>query len=154
MKKVTAAIAALILVFSLAACGGSKVELDLDAIAGEIAGANLFVDTELQPMDAENIGVFVGVDTSECVSSRFYTGAGATAEEYGLFECADAESAQALVTQLEAHRDDLMTTYQNYAPDAVPRIENAVILSKGQYVIFITAEQYEQAKTLAQTYFS
>lgn len=153
-KRITALLALILVIVSLAACGEKKTELDLGAIGEEIAGAGLFLDTELQAMDAANIGGFIGVDTSGCVSCAYYMGAGATAEEYGLFECGDAKGAEALAAELEAHRDDLMTTYQNYAPDAVPRIENAVIMTKGQYVIFITAQEYEQAKQLAEKYFS
>lgn len=155
MKKLIIALMALVLVFSFAACGGQeKVELDLDAIGAEISKAGLFLDTELQPVAAESIAGMVGLDSSLYVSAQYYMGAGATGEEWGLFECADAKSAESLVAQLETHRDDLLSTYESYAPDAVPRIENAVIMSKGQYVVFITAEQYEQAQKLAESYFA
>ena len=155
MKKLLILVTVLILALSLAACGAQEeVSIDLDAVADEISGANLFVDTELQPVASETIAGMLGLDSSLISSARYYMGAGATGEEWGLFECVDAQSAESLVAQLQTHRDDLLATYESYAPDAVPRIENAVIMAKGKYVVFITAEQYAQAQTVADNYFA
>lgn len=156
MKKLLIIAVVLLLAVSLAACGGKEedVTLDLDAIAGEISGANLFVDAELQPVAADSIAGMLGLDASLISSAQYYMGAGATGEEWGLFECVDAASAETLLTQLEAHRDDLLSTYESYAPDAVPRIENAVIMAKGRYAVFITAEQYAQAQSIAGAHFA
>ncbi|MEG0913253.1 MAG: DUF4358 domain-containing protein [Oscillospiraceae bacterium] len=154
MKKVIITLTAIVLILSLAACGSKNVEMDIAAVSKEISGASLFLDADLQSVKAENITGQTGIDTSACASAEYHNGAAATGEEWGLFECNSAKDAEAMVTQLEAHRDSLMTTYKDYAPDAVPRIENAVIMSKGQYVVFITAEKYAEAQKIADKYFA
>ncbi len=156
MKKLIILLIVLVLAFSLAACGGkdTKANLDLAAIGKEITDANLFADTALQPVKSEDIPVMVGLDTSACVSATYYTGLAITAEEWGLFECNSAKDAEALVTALKAHRDEMRDTYSSYAPAALPRLDNAVITSKGQYVVYIAADKYAEAKTITDKYFA
>ena len=153
LKRVFAAILTLVLLLALTACGDKNVTIDTAALESDINGAGLFVDTLVKLSDA-TIGGQVETDVSGCTSKVYYAGMGATAEEWGVFECASAKDAKALKTALETHRDNLLTTYSSYAPDAVPRIQNAVIRQKGQYVLFITAEKYDDAAKIADKYFS
>lgn len=138
---------------SLVACGGSSsdeaITLDTAAISSSIEGAGLFVDT-LEAISEDRITTVTGIDISGCKSAEYHLGAGATGEEWGVFECNSVDDAKTLETALAAHRDELLSTYESYAPDAVPRIKNAVIQRAGQYVVFVTAEKYEDAKTLVE----
>ena len=153
MKKLILTVTALALALCLSACGGGEsggdepVSLDLSAISSAIEGGGLFIDT-LEPISSERIGDTTGIDTSECKSAEYHMGAGATGEEWGVFECNTVDGAKALVKSLETHRDELLKTYESYAPDAVPRIKNAVIKRAGQYVVFVTADKFDDAKTL------
>ncbi len=153
MKKLVITVIALTLAFCLSACGGGDdggnepTTLDLTAVSSAIEGGGLFIDS-LEPISSERIGDTAGIDTGDCKSAEYHMGAGATGEEWGVFECNTVDGAKALVKSLETHRDELLKTYESYAPDAVPRIKNAVIKRAGQYVIFITADKYDEAKTL------
>lgn len=156
MKKLIGLSLALILALSLVACGGSDsgttdetITLDTAAISSSIDGVGLFVDT-LEPISEDRITTVTGIDISGCKSAEYHLGAGATAEEWGVFECNSVDDAKTLVTALEKHCDELLSTYESYAPDAVPRINNAVIERAGQYVVFVTAEKYDDAKTLVE----
>ena len=153
MKKLLIIALALVLALSLAACGDKNVSIDTAALSAEIEGSGVFVDT-LVKMDESAIGGQCESDVSGCVSMEYHAGMGATAEEWGIFECADAKAAKALVASLEAHRDSLLEVYASYAPDAVPRIENAVIRQSGPYVLFIVANDYAGAASVADGYFS
>ncbi len=153
MKKLITCALALVLALSLAACGGKKVSIDTAALAAELSDADLFLDS-LVSMDEAAIGGQCESDVSGCVSMEYHAGMGATAEEWGVFECADAKAAKALAESLGAHRDSLLETYTSYAPDAVPRIENAVIRQSGQYVLIVIAADYEGAAEIADRYFS
>lgn len=153
MKKLIAAVLTLVLVFILASCGGSSVSIDTSALASDIEAGGLFADS-LQPIDASRIKDVVGIDTTNCKSAEYHMGAGATGEEYGVFECANETDAKALAQELTDHKDSLLETYASYSPDAVPRIENAVIEQSGPYVLFITADKYEAAQTIADNYFA
>ncbi|MDO4566673.1 MAG: DUF4358 domain-containing protein [Oscillospiraceae bacterium] len=154
MKKFSVLIA-FALTLCLAACGfggasDEPVSLDVAAISSGISSTELFIDS-LAPIANERVADLIGLDLTNCLYYEFHTGAGASGEEWGVFECDSVDSAKALVSQLEAHRDSMLETYESYAPDAVPRLENAVIERAGQYVVYITAENYSEAKTLASS---
>ncbi|MEG0752016.1 MAG: DUF4358 domain-containing protein [Oscillospiraceae bacterium] len=152
MKKIFVAILCIALALSLVSCAEEPVTLDLTALSTQISAADVFAD-DLQPIEASRIGELVGLDLAGCKSSEYHMGSGATGEEFGLFECNSVDDAKALVKQLEEHRDSLLETYKSYAPDAVPRIENAVISRLGQNVAFVTADDYASAQSIVDGVF-
>ncbi len=139
------------LALSLVACSGPK-EIDLAAVKTDIEGGNLFIDSFVKLSD-EKINSVALLDTTLCESAEFYIGSGATGEEYGLFKCKDDSSAQQLVQMLEARRDAQKELYAGYAVDAVPRIENTVIRRSGVYVVYVSADKYNEAATIVGNHF-
>ena len=77
-------------------------------------------------------------------------GTGATAEELAVFETKDADAAAALVQKLEARNADRIESYSSYIPEEVPKLENAVILSGGRYVVLCVAEDSSAVREAAQ----
>lgn len=141
------------LALSLAACGEKQVSIDTAALSAELNDADLFIDS-LVSMDEAAIGGQCESDVSACTAMEYHAGMGATAEEWGIFTCADAKAAKSLAESLKAHCDSLLETYTSYAPDAVPRIENAVVRQSGPYVLIVIAADYEGAAEIADRYFS
>lgn len=172
IKRLLAALLAAVLLLTLVACGGGDTStdtpatdgpaandpvadvpendfvLDIDALDAEIQAANLFID-QLEPMSENVVTNVCMIDVSGCTKFVYYMGSGATGEEYGIFECADEAAAKDLLEQVKTHQDDLYTTYEAYAADALPRIENAVATQVGRYVVFISANEYDAAQALA-----
>jgi hypothetical protein len=64
------------------------------------------------------------------------------------------KDAKELEKQLIAHRDSLYELYASYKTEALPRINNAVIRCKGGYVVFVSAEDYQQAGRIVDSYFA
>ncbi len=153
MKKFIIGLLALALVLTAAACSEKTVDVDMDALRSEIQAADLFDDSLVSARESVITDV-VGLDVSKCESAEYYMGSGATGEEYGLFVCKNASSAKELVKELEARRDDLYKTYESYSTEALPRIENAVIEQSGVYVVFIIADNYAGAQSVADAAFS
>ena len=83
-------------------------------------------------------------------ASTVRAGTGATAEELAVFETADAEAAAALVTKLEARNADRIENYSSYIPSEVPKLEDAVIISGGRYVVLCVAEDASGVREAAQ----
>ena len=120
-KRITAALLALCLVLPLAACGqAAEPELDIDAFGEELYAAGKFGET-------------------------LYA-----LEELAVFETADAEAAAALVTKLEARNADRIENYSSYIPSEVPKLEDAVIISGGRYVVLCVAEDASGVREAAQ----
>ena len=128
------------------------VEIDLKALGTEISAGNLFLD-ELIKLEDKVVQNRVGLDLTLIKSGEFWMGTGVTGEEYGLFECNSEADAKKIAEQLETHRKDLYDTYASYAPDALPRIENAIIRQGGVYVVYISANEYQKAADIVDKAF-
>ncbi len=153
MKKLLVIALVLSMVFALAACGGGKaVEVDTAALGTAIANGNLFVD-KLAKINNSVVDTIIGADTSLCSSVEYYIGSGNTGEEYGIFVCNTEKDARTIEEQLTARKVSLHDLYESYAPDAIVRIDNAVIKQSGIYVVFVSADDYASASTIANDAF-
>lgn len=83
-------------------------------------------------------------------AAGYAPGTGATAEELAVFETKDADAAAALVQKLEARNADRIESYSSYIPEEVPKLENAVILSGGRYVVLCVAKDASAVREAAE----
>ena len=156
MKKCFVVLFALMLLL-LSACGGGTVKeeavVDIDAIATELAGADIFVD-ELSEQSKEAAAAVMALNLENVETLKVYLGSGAEAEEWGLFKCTTADAATELVSQLNDRIEAQMKTYEAYRAEAVPRIKNAILRRQGSYVMYIVADDYAEAQRIADNYFN
>ena len=68
-----------------------------------------------------------------------YAGSGATAEELAVFKCSSEDAATALVSSLETRNQTRIEQYSSYNPAEVPKLESALIMSSGVYVVLCVA---------------
>lgn len=147
-KRIAAALLALCMAVALAACGqGSELELNIDEFGEELYSAGKFSES-LYPIDESVAQGLYGVDAGTRCWAR--TGTGATAEELAVFETADADSASALAEKLRTRNEERMDSYAGYIPEEVPKLESAVILSGGRYVVLCVAEDSSAVREAAQ----
>ena len=153
MKKIIGLILTVCMILMLAACGGGKAkDVDLEALAGELAGSAAFtMDMNQYAMDAGLAAPTYGFDGADVESSKFYFNNG-TAEEIFLAKAASEDAAKDLEQLCSARAQNQIASLQSYIPEAVPRLENAVIVRQGQYVIFVVANDNAAAKTVVDKY--
>lgn len=148
IKRIAAALLALCLVLPLAACGQEgEPELNIDELGEELYSVGTFGE-ELYALDESVAQGLYGTDADTRCWVR--AGTGATAEELAVFETKDADAAAALVQKLEARNADRIESYSSYIPEEVPKLENAVILSGGRYVVLCVAEDSSAVREAAQ----
>lgn len=148
IKRIAAALLALCLVLPLAACGQEgELELNIDELGEELYSVGTFGE-ELYALDESVAQGLYGTDADTRCWVR--AGTGATAEELAVFETKDADAAAALVQKLEARNADRIESYSSYIPEEVPKLENAVILSGGRYVVLCVAEGSSAVREAAQ----
>ena len=157
IKKLLLILISIVVVISLmSACGApakDEVVVDIDALAKEIESAGLFIDT-LELITKESVlGSVLFLSTGKIEYSALYMGSGATAEEFAVFKCVSEEAAADIVSELNVRIQEQKARYADYAPDAVPRLNNAVIAQKGSYVLYIVSDNYQQARKLAEESF-
>ena len=152
MKKFLTLILALALALSLCACGGTSKgtkSVDLDALAAELLDSGVFTDIMSQPADgvAARLYGFEDADVTKCI---MYTGTGATAEEIFLAEAVDGSAASALEASCGQRVENQKLAFANYAPGEVSKLDDAVIVTSGNYVILVVSSDAAAARSVVE----
>ncbi len=120
-------------------------EYDLGGLAMDICGTNAFSDI-LDTVSAEVAAGLYGIEPGDVEESRLMCSTGATAEEIGLFKCTDEEAA----ARVEAKANDRIKlqkkAYESYAPEEIPKLDDAVITKKGAYVFYVVSTDSSKIK--------
>lgn len=154
MKKAIACIVALCLILTLTACGGggSKKDVDLDALASELTASAAFtMDISQYAMQAAVAAPTYGYDAADVTSVKFYYNNG-SAEEIFLAQAASEDAAADLEQLCSDRVANQQTVLESYNPDAIPRLQSAVIVRSGVYVALVVANDNAAAKTIVDKY--
>lgn len=155
MKKLVILAVSLAMLLALCACGGggssAGKEIDLDALASELTASGAFSDLLSQPADgvAARLYDFADGDVVKCV---MYTGTGATAEEIFLAQAASADAAAALKTACETRVENQKLAFRSYAPGEVDKLDSAVIVTSGNYVMLVVSADAAAARSIVESY--
>lgn len=148
MKKLFAIIMAM-LAIGIAGCAGTVKSVDPHEAADAIIKNVTFRDTlvEAQGDVAKEWYTF---DDKVKDYAVFISGSGATAEEVAVIRSDDAKAAGATIEKRVA---DLKARFENYVPTEMAKLSNPVIVTKGDTVILVIADDAEQArKTVEDLY--
>lgn len=146
--------AAMAVCLSFTGCGGGDGggqdgagTIDGAALAEALAGGVAFED-QLTQVDQETALMLYGVAPEQVASAVVYVGTGATAEEIAVFEGVDEAAADAIEAQAEARLASQLSDYADYKPDEVPKLENPVLETEGNYVILCVSGDNETAESI------
>jgi len=139
MKRLLAALLALVLVLSLAACGGKPVTVDITQVKETILKDLAVVD----PLDlpVERLQDLYGITQDKVkVSACFITMGGAFPDEIIMLEAVDTAAAGEIAQKLEARLADVKNQAQNYDAESFALLEKCKVRTTGVYVtLFISA---------------
>lgn len=146
MKKFLAVLAASLL---LASCGSSKTpDINIDNLAADLVADVSFTD-DLALIDDSMISNLYNVQYEDAV---LYMGSGATAEEVAIFACADEAAAKTALDGAKSHIQSQIDSFEDYIPEEVKRLEEALVLQEGKYVITVVTEDKETAQGVIDKY--
>ena len=134
--------------------GAATDEAKADASASDITAAVMAEIEFSAPVEktAENIGAFYDVDTGAITDmSAFICGSGADPDEISVFRFADESSAEAGAAAVQSRLDSQLALYKDYTPDQVYKLEEAVLIEKDSWVIFIACSDNARAKEIAES---
>ncbi len=151
MKKIVTCLLALCLILSLTACGGKK-DVDLDALASELTASAAFtMDMSQCVVQAAVAAPTYGYDAADAADVRFYYNNG-TAEEIFLVKAASEDAAASLEQICQDRVANQQAVLESYNPDAIPRLQSAVIVRSGVYVVLVVANDNAAAKAVVDKY--
>ena len=133
----------------VAGCGGkSEPTLDVAAFASSALEKADFGD-ELMAVPAQMLSDYYTLPKGKVSESAVYvSGTGATASELAVFKCSDANAAKDVKAAVETRISEQIASYANYRPDEKFRLEKALLVTKGSYVVFAVSNDNEAVEKL------
>ncbi len=141
MKKFAAATLCCFMLFIiLAGCGSSKKALDMDAFSADVLSKGSFND-ELILLSDKVVADYYDLSFDGLEAYRVYvSSSSATASEFAVFKCSGDAALKSAKAVVETRISDQVTNYENYRPDEKFRLENALIETNGNYLLFVVSD--------------
>ncbi|MBQ4225929.1 MAG: DUF4358 domain-containing protein [Oscillospiraceae bacterium] len=118
---------------------------DPEAVVNEIL-SSVEMST-MAKVEDDRIGNYLEVDMSTVESySMYICGSGGFADEVAVFLMTGEDSAQAVVDAAKARVESRSIDFKDYNPDEYDKLQNALIKTKGRYVLFVVSGDNDTAE--------
>ena len=109
-------------------------------------------DDKLAEAEKESIDViYPGLPKDKIKAMKIYvSSSGGTSEEIAAFEANDEEMAKEIETKLNERVEAQKTSFKNYVPEELKRLENALVIRKGNYVYLSVSGDPDKAKSIIE----
>ena len=106
---------------------------------------------DLSQVKEEGVKNFLSFE--EEPEALMYMGSGSFADCAAIFTAADEEGAGKVLKSVEAYREDLKRSFEDYIPEEVSKIEDGVAEQKGKYVVLCITGDADRAREFIDEYF-
>lgn len=151
MRNLTVAAALIGVLAALAGCGGKKADFDVAALGNDLATKITYVDT-LSQMDIDTASMFMNLSDIGITKASIYEGAGGTAEEIVVFECASEEDAKKAEEALKTRVAEQIENFTDYVPGELTKLNDAVIKVSGKYAVLSVSDTPDEARKIIDSY--
>lgn len=149
MKNFLISIISLLLAFCCVACG--NFTLESDKLEKDVID-NVKFSSPLEEIDnVDTINVLYALPEGVTANS-VWRGNSISADEFCIFTASDSSGADATEQMALERISSQKETYQSYAPDEVTKLNNAIISKKGNYVVLLVTDDYENGKSIIDKY--
>lgn len=154
MKKFAAAAVTLLMVCFFAGCQGGEQAKDIDVtkLADDLKTQITYQD-ELSKISDDMFATVYKMDMDSIKTAVAYASSGATAEEIVVVEANSADDVDAIKQALDERVAYLKAGYEDYGPQEVPKIDNAVIKTSGNYAAMCISDDSAKAEEVINSYF-
>ena len=135
----------------LLGCGSSSpVSGDTAALTTSLT-SDISYDNELSELSEEDITNYVTVEDG--VKGVMYMSSGSTAEEVAVFTAPDEATASTMKNNVQEFLNDQKTSFEDYIPEEAQRIDDAVLVVNGNYVILCVSGDSDKAQEIIDNAF-
>ena len=125
-------------------------EINYAGLADELAA--LVTDDDISQVDTAMAVATYGIDAEKVQDCKVFLSSGATASEIAVFAMKDEEGVNELLELMNDRLEERKASFADYAPDEVPKLENAVLLNKDNYVVFAVVADPQAAEDVIKKY--
>ena len=150
MKSWTVCLLCMAFISLFAGCSGKSeeaVEINIQDTVDAVFEAAGFSEELVKLEDDVLTNSYVLLDKDKVEEYAVYvSGSMGTPEELAIFKAVDEESVKGIREAVDRRVEDLKLNFEDYRPDEMPKIDNAVIVEKGNYVMLVICPNSEAAK--------
>ena len=118
-----------------------------DRLLNEIKYDDKLAEAEKESLDV----IYPGLPKDKIKAMKIYvSSSGGTSEEIAAFEANDEETAKEIETKLKERVEAQKTSFKNYVPEELKRLENALVIRKGNYVYLSVSGDPDKAKSIIE----
>lgn len=126
----------------------TTVVYDVAETADKIKSEISFEDS-LVEFDSGKIEKILGVAPDAYNSAKVYVSStGATPEEIACFEAKNSSMATTIKASLEVRLTNQKNTFTDYKPEQAPKLNDAVLVTRDNYVFFVVSGDNAKAKEI------
>lgn len=104
----------------------------------------------LEAIDQATACALYGIDESTVTGSAVYMANATSAEELAVFTLSNEEATQAAAKQLSYRVEDRLEELTTYLPVEVPKLEKAIVETRGNSVLLLVCSDYDSAKKVLE----
>lgn len=154
VKRFFALFTAVLMLGVFGGCAESGSKIDAEQLSSRLRSEITFKD-DLLRVETDLLNRFYPVLDTDLIENAYVykSASGATAEEIAVFETKTTADVAAVKTAVERRVDDLLFNFEDYVPAEVQKIENAVIVTGGNIVVLVVADDHSAAQAILDEYF-
>jgi len=156
IKKIVALCVACSLLFTLMACGGANIKVDVAKMGQDLSKLSIFSSELIEVNQDQTIMKYMQgnlqskKDVSNAVS---YASSGKSADEIAIFECAEGGNMANITNAITGYvRNQKLKFSSNHKETS--KLNDVVIINKGNYAIVCVSKDAPQAKKFIKEYLS
>ncbi|HKM28401.1 MAG TPA: DUF4358 domain-containing protein [Anaerovoracaceae bacterium] len=150
IKRSLCAIMIVTMCLALFGCGDkADAGVDMEDFMG-YSLSNIEFEDEITRIQDNMVSMLY--DLPEGTEAQVCVGSGATAEELAIFKASSADNVKALKDSINSHIEDRISSFADYMPAEVQKLEQAIIHQRGNYIVVVVTDD-ENAEEKVKEYF-
>ena len=152
IKRMVCALCAVMLAFSLCACGEKTNSIDMQALANSMVSADkslpeMKVSGSWEENSEKAFSYISDLEYNKIHGFFLAYAADGMAYEIAVVQLKDKSDASAMADSLREHVQSRVQMYKTYEPQQVQRAESAVVKTDGDCVLLIMSDAPQNAET-------
>lgn len=124
-----------------------NIEINIEDLASKIVETNAFED-KLEKVDCEMIMENYNFSSDEIEKLVSYQGSGASSEEIVILQVKDKSKLDSVKEKINTRLQERKEAFESYLPKEVGKIENNILIVKGNYVILCISNDNKQVNNI------
>ena len=146
------ALAAMMMVLCLAGCGGEEKYVSFDDLYNSLTTQIDFSASKMQKQSEAALDNYYYIDPATLESYAIYMSDYSTgnADEIAMFQVKESDQVTAVKTLINERINDLKVRYEDYKPEEMSKLENAVVIEDGNYLFVVISPDNDKAREIVE----